>query len=223
MRLLLSFCTALLIALLLFALMRLLVMPPEQNNLDEEELVKISFVRSVSDTPSHSNDPARELPPPPEPPTLPTAPQPPSPVMPTLTTQPLSIAVPAIPTSITISSAATPLQTLTASAEQVSLGQPAERSEGLDEEVTPLVDIPPTYPPNALRSGQEGQVTLAFTITAEGRVENLRVIASDPPRVFDREARRAVARWRFTPRQVNGQPVAREATKTLHFRIEGRR
>ena len=86
----------------------------------------------------------------------------------------------------------------------------------------PLVDIPPNYPQRALAAGIEGEVTLAFTITADGRVENLRVTHAEPRGVFEREARRAAARWRFAPRRENGQPVAREATKTLYFRLEGR-
>ena len=58
--------------------------------------------------------------------------------------------------------------------------------------------------------------------TADGRVDNLRVTEAEPPGVFDREARRAASRWRFSPRRENGQPVPREATKTLYFRLQGR-
>lgn len=89
--------------------------------------------------------------------------------------------------------------------------------------MTPLVDIPPNYPRRALAAGIQGEVQLAFTITADGRVENLRVVSAEPAGVFEREARRAASRWRFAPRRENGRPVAREATKTLYFRIEGGR
>ena len=65
-------------------------------------------------------------------------------------------------------------------------------------------------------------MTLAFTITPDGRVDNLRVTSAKPKGVFEREARRAAGRWRFAPRRENGQPVAREATKTLYFRLEDR-
>jgi protein TonB len=54
-------------------------------------------------------------------------------------------------------------------------------------------------------------------------VENIRVLEASPRNVFDREARRAAARWRFAPRTENGAPVSREAVKTLHFRLQGER
>ena len=54
-------------------------------------------------------------------------------------------------------------------------------------------------------------------------MENIRVLEASPRNVFDREARRAAARWRFAPRTENGAPVSREAVKTLHFRLQGER
>ncbi|MBA3487804.1 MAG: TonB family protein, partial [Lysobacter sp.] len=38
-----------------------------------------------------------------------------------------------------------------------------------------------------------------FTVDADGSVSNVRVVQSNPPRVFDREAINAVRRWRFQP------------------------
>ncbi|WP_149195697.1 energy transducer TonB [Luteimonas suaedae] len=57
----------------------------------------------------------------------------------------------------------------------------------------------PRYPPDALRSGQGGEVLVEFTVGADGSVSNARVVRADPPRVFDREAVAAVRRWRFEP------------------------
>ena len=94
---------------------------------------------------------------------------------------------------------------------------------GSAEEVSPLVDIPPEYPRRALAAGIEGQVTLQFTVNADGRVENIRVLSAEPPGVFERAARRAVSRWRFAPRRENGVAVSREVSKTMNFRLEGRR
>lgn len=225
MRLALSFAAALLVALALFALMLVLVMPPRDNADATEELARVSFVRSVSDTQSDSRErqprEAPDRPQPPEPPPLQ-----PSPAQPQVSvSMDLNISVPSVPTQIQISSAPS-LEDLTAApveaAPQAAAPAP-DAALSVAEEVTPLSDVPPNYPQRALASGIEGEVTLAFTITAEGRVDNLRVIEAQPPGVFDREARRAALRWRFAPRRENGQAVAREATKTLYFRLEGNR
>jgi TonB family protein len=85
---------------------------------------------------------------------------------------------------------------------------PAAREE------LPLVRIPPDYPPEALRGGVEGWVRLQFTITATGSVRDPVVIASNPPGVFDAAALRAILRWRFNPRIVNGAAVERSGAQT---------
>lgn len=231
MRLLVSFAGGLLVALLLFALMVALVTPPTDNREEGHELARISFVRSVADTTSDSRErqprQAPERPQPPEPPTPQAAPSQPQ----VSSAVELNIAVPNLPTA-GVSIAVTPSLTGLSAAEAPAVAapavsapaaaEPAPSGPSTAEEVTPLVDIPPNYPQRALSAGIEGEVTLAFTITADGRVENLRVTNAEPRGVFEREARRAAGRWRFAPRRENGQPVAREATKTLYFRLEGR-
>lgn len=225
MRLLLSFAAAVVIALALFALMLVLVMPPRDETDPVEELARVSFVRSVSDTQSESRErQQQEVPerpqPPDQPPVQPTPPQPQ-----VSANMDLNISVPSVPTQIQVSSAPS-LQGLTAAQVEPSpqpTAPPPDSAPSVSEEVTPLTDVPPNYPQRALASGIEGEVTLAFTITADGRVDNLRVTDAQPPGVFDREARRAASRWRFAPRRENGQAVAREATKTLYFRLDGGR
>ena len=230
MRLLVSFAGGLLVALALFALMVVLVMPPQDNREDSGELARISFVRSVADTSSDSRQrQPRQAPERPQPPELPT-PQT-APPQPQVSTQvQLNIEVPSLPTP-GMNIAVTPSMAGLTAAEAPAVAEPSVSAPAAEpppsgpstaEEVTPLVDIPPNYPQRALSAGIEGEVTLAFTITAEGRVENLRVTEAKPRGVFEREARRAAGRWRFAPRRENGRPVAREATKTLYFRLEER-
>ncbi|UAX00109.1 energy transducer TonB [Halopseudomonas nanhaiensis] len=223
--------------------MVLLVMPPRDDQLPDEELARVGFVRSVSDTSSEEREPRRALPERPQPP---DAPEPPPPeVTPPAPAQPeaaLDLAIPDVPTDISISTAPSldnlvaapsepqpPAEPAPSSAAPAPAEAPAEApapadmgEPGVEEDVTPLVDIPPNYPQRASAAGIEGKVILRFTITAEGRVDNLQVTEAEPPGVFDREARRAAARWRFTPRRENGQAVPREATKTLYFRLQGR-
>ncbi|MEM1081878.1 MAG: energy transducer TonB, partial [Pseudomonadota bacterium] len=88
-------------------------------------------------------------------------------------------------------------------------------------DVAPISSVAPQYPMDALRNNIEGYVTLQFTITEAGTVINPRVIDAHPRRVFDQAAIRAIVRWRFKPRIVNGTAVSREATQTLEFTLEG--
>lgn len=87
-------------------------------------------------------------------------------------------------------------------------------------DVIPLVRIQPQYPRQAAISRIEGWVKLEFTITPLGTVKNPRVLEAKPPRVFDREAIRALLKWKFKPRVVDGKAVDRQATQTIEFKLE---
>lgn len=87
-------------------------------------------------------------------------------------------------------------------------------------DIIPLVRIQPIYPREAAIRRIEGWVQIEFTITPAGTVKDPRVIDSDPPRLFDREAIRAILKWKFKPRVVDGQAVERRATQTIDFKLE---
>ncbi len=76
-----------------------------------------------------------------------------------------------------------------------------------DGEATPIVRIDPRYPPEAARDGREGWVRLSFTINEVGGVEDIEVIDADPKRIFDREAKRALRKWKYRPKIVDGERV----------------
>ena len=77
----------------------------------------------------------------------------------------------------------------------------------------------PRYPLMALRRKLEGQVTVQFTIQPDGSVASPRVVAGDPPGVFDEAALVAASRWRF---EAGSQSVA--STRVVQFRLaEGQR
>lgn len=83
-----------------------------------------------------------------------------------------------------------------------------------------VVTRDPVYPPQALRNGTKGWVELEFTITPNGTVRDIQVVAAEPRGVFDGAASDAVAAWRFRPRVVNGQPVAQRSTVTMRFDVD---
>ena len=78
-----------------------------------------------------------------------------------------------------------------------------------DGDAIPLVRIPPQYPQRAASRGVEGWVQLEFTITESGGVEDITVIAAEPTGYFERAAQRALARWKYKPRIVDGRPARR--------------
>ncbi|MEO1481536.1 MAG: TonB family protein [Myxococcota bacterium] len=76
-----------------------------------------------------------------------------------------------------------------------------------DGDARPVVRVNPVYPPRAAERGMQGVVRVRFCVDASGVVEKARVIHSDPPGVFDAAALKAVRRWRYKPKVVDGAPV----------------
>lgn len=93
-----------------------------------------------------------------------------------------------------------------------SPGDPA--AEG---DVIPIVQVDPEWPREALIEGKDGGVEVEFTILPDGSVEDPVITASEPPRLFDRNALRAILRWKFKPRIVDGEPVSRRAAQRIDF------
>jgi protein TonB len=89
----------------------------------------------------------------------------------------------------------------------------------IDDEVIPLVRISPKYPRKAARRGIEGVVTVSFTITKDGRVRNPKVVSAKPQNVFDKEALKAILKWKFKPKMVGGEAVERQATQEIEFKL----
>ncbi len=227
MRLTVSFCAACLMALALFGLMLYMVAPPTPQHSDEP-LTVANFVRLDSESSDTSSRTRQQAPQPPQPQTAQAlTPAAPTAATPTANLPALDLPVPSLSSGIAVNSAPTPsLSGLAAGAAAPRAPAPSE-SEGQsgapESEVMPLNDVSPDYPRYALQRGIQGHVKLAFTINRAGAVENLRVLEASPRNVFEREARRAAVRWRFAPRTEGGLAVAREAVKTLYFRLQGER
>lgn len=92
---------------------------------------------------------------------------------------------------------------------------------GRDGDASPIVRIDPKYPPQAARDGKEGWVRLSFTINELGGVEDVDVIDALPKRIFNKAAKRALKKWRYKPKVVDGKPQRRPGlTVQLDFTMD---
>ncbi|WP_394132849.1 energy transducer TonB [Shewanella maritima] len=90
-----------------------------------------------------------------------------------------------------------------------------------DGDATPIVRIEPQYPIAAARDGKEGWVQLSFTINEVGGVEDVKVIKAEPKRLFNREAIRALKKWKYKPKIVDGKPLQQPGmTVQLDFTLD---
>jgi len=90
-----------------------------------------------------------------------------------------------------------------------------------DGDATPIVRIEPKYPVQAARDGINGWVQLRFSIMEDGSVDEVEVINAEPKRVFDREAIRALKRWKYSPKIENGKALKQTGQKVqLDFNLD---
>ena len=95
-------------------------------------------------------------------------------------------------------------------------GDPAAEGEAV-----PIVRIDPQYPREALMDGTEGYVKFEVLIGPDGGVLDVKVTDAAPGRIFVRNAVRAVRRWKFKPKVVDGVPVERWAKTSIVFELDG--
>ncbi len=101
------------------------------------------------------------------------------------------------------------------------IGNFEQIDKSAEGDIIPIVRINPIYPREAAMKGTEGWVKIEFTITETGTVKSPKVLDASPPRIFNREATRAILKWKFKPRVIDGVAVERRATQTIDFTLEG--
>jgi protein TonB len=104
--------------------------------------------------------------------------------------------------------------------EGIFIGNFQQVDKTAEGDIIPVVVIRPMYPREAAIGGIEGWVKVEFTITEVGTVTDPRVIEAEPARIFNREAIRAILKWKFKPRVVDGIAVERRATQIIDFSLD---
>jgi len=83
-----------------------------------------------------------------------------------------------------------------------------------------LVPVRPIYPLKAKQRGIEGYVDIEFEIEADGTVNTVEVVGSQPSEVFEEAACSAARRWRFSVPLKDGEAVKVLARQRIQFRLE---
>jgi len=79
------------------------------------------------------------------------------------------------------------------------------------------------YPKRAERLGVEGYVVVAFDLSANGDILDLRVVEAEPRMVFDKSAMKFVKGMRFEVPEEDGTPVmARDIQFKVGFQLKDR-
>lgn len=167
-------------------------------------------------------------PPVPEPP-LPPPPPIPEPPPPTPEAKPVPAPpAPPRPAPTPDKAAAAPAPTRSQPAEQpeVRLGGEAGTTDEIRGEDVPVgpdpsaPNIPPRYPPDAARRGEQGVVVLLVNVAPNGAATGVQVYASSGFMRLDRAAREAVARWRFKAKNEDGLPVPSRTLIRVRFTLD---
>ncbi len=100
----------------------------------------------------------------------------------------------AAPTPMPAADTAPPIQ-VAAAASSLAMPRPAASTA-----LKAISREPPDFPKEAIADGlKRGLVNARIHVDARGNVTGVDILASQPPKVFDRAARRALLRWQFEP------------------------
>ena len=81
-----------------------------------------------------------------------------------------------------------------------------------------LTTVPPVYPPEAKRAGNQGSVQLSVVIGRDGKVTEVSYLGGDL--VFAESAIAAVRQWVYRPTLLNGEPVEVATQVEVNFRLQ---
>jgi TonB family protein len=107
------------------------------------------------------------------------------------------------------------LNTRLAQMKQAATGMP----DVAEASLTRVKPIALEYPDDALRRNVEGWVELAYVVGADGKVSNIKLLASNPAGVFEAAASKAISRVRYQPVMQGGKAVAVSTKIRIAFRM----
>ncbi|RYU70408.1 energy transducer TonB [Aliivibrio finisterrensis] len=89
-----------------------------------------------------------------------------------------------------------------------------------NQQAMPLYRVEPRYPSKAMKRGAEGFVVMSFTIDEQGRPTDVKVTDAKPRRMFEREAVKALKKWKYQPKVLDGKAISQVGqTVKLEFTL----
>ena len=100
--------------------------------------------------------------------------------------------------------------------------EPIKLSIYNEGDMVPIVRVEPQYPRRAAGGNIEGWVVFEFTVTEHGNVEDAFIVEAEPAGYFERASLKAVNKFRYKPRVVDGVARAVPNIRTrFSFSLEG--
>lgn len=79
--------------------------------------------------------------------------------------------------------------------------------------------VRPAYPTPARRAHRQGWVDVEYTVDAQGKVTDAKVVDARPTHVFDVAALTAVRRWEYRPARRDGHAVPQRVRSRVEFHL----
>ncbi|GAK22269.1 LOW QUALITY PROTEIN: ferric siderophore transport system, periplasmic binding protein TonB [Vibrio sp. JCM 19052] len=189
-RLLLALPASILIAVSLFSFMAWMVDKGNQRAPQPSEAVRFDMVMVENDADVQRRQ--RSVPEQPEPPKAP---------------EPMDLSQ--AETQVEPMSQVTPISALglNTALDGIAISAPNLKGTMATSKHLPLYRVDPRYPSKALKRKMEGYVVMRFTIDATGRPKDIEVIDAKPKRIFEKEAIRALKKWKYQPKVEDGVSI----------------
>ncbi|MGF1727344.1 energy transducer TonB [Photobacterium nomapromontoriensis] len=203
LRILIAIPIALAMTLGLFTFMAWMVDNGHQRAQEEKQFVAFDIVMVEQEREAQRRQRAV--------PEKPDTPEPPPQSVPTATSQTVvNTIVPSMPTL-----------NINAAVSGIAINMPTFSDFGANQQAMPLYRVEPRYPARAMKQGAEGYVVMSFTIDPQGRPVEVKVMEANPRRLFEREAMRALKKWKYQPKVIDGKAIAQVGqTVRLEFKIQ---
>ena len=105
-------------------------------------------------------------------------------------------------------------------AENRSEDESGKKHINIETPPTIIKSVEPSYPSDLIGEYKEGRVVLRFIVTKDGTAEDIAVMQSTPPGVFDEYAIKAIKEYRFNPATRNGEPVKCVVNLPIEFALK---
>jgi protein TonB len=102
----------------------------------------------------------------------------------------------------------------------LAINMPQFSDFGANQQAMPLYRVDAKYPTRAMKQGAEGFVVLSFTIDAQGRPTDVEILDAKPRRLFEKEAIRALRKWKYQAKVVDGKTIPQQGqTVRIEFKL----